>query len=131
MGTGELSANQNGQEPQNGDWFCPGCSDLQFRRNTQCRKCGTPNPGTGTISSGKSGGRAGGKASGGGDTLSLIGHGVGEAQAQTTNNSEQMAFMMQMMAQMMPQMMGGSQIMGGSGAGGQDSQMIPQMPQLM
>merc|ERR1719247_1712724 len=27
-----------------GDWFCPSCNDLQFAKNTQCRKCGTPNP---------------------------------------------------------------------------------------
>merc|ERR1719331_3166755 len=23
-----------------GDWYCLGCGDLQFSRNTQCRKCG-------------------------------------------------------------------------------------------
>lgn len=27
-----------------GDWYCPGCADLQFARNAKCRKCGTPNP---------------------------------------------------------------------------------------
>lgn len=27
-----------------GDWICPNCSDLQFARNTECRKCGTPKP---------------------------------------------------------------------------------------
>merc|ERR1712151_1129352 len=27
-----------------GDWFCPKCADLQFRRNDKCRKCGEPNP---------------------------------------------------------------------------------------
>merc|ERR1712185_7026 len=27
-----------------GDWICPGCLDLQFARNAQCRKCNTPNP---------------------------------------------------------------------------------------
>jgi len=26
------------------DWTCPGCWDIQFARNTQCRQCGTPNP---------------------------------------------------------------------------------------
>merc|ERR1712048_298695 len=36
-------------EPQNGDWYCPNCNDLQFRRNQMCRKCGTPHPGTGTV----------------------------------------------------------------------------------
>ncbi|CAK0832312.1 unnamed protein product, partial [Prorocentrum cordatum] len=35
----------------------PGCGDLQFARNTQCRKCGTPNP---------VGGGGGGAAFGGG-----------------------------------------------------------------
>lgn len=30
-----------------GDWYCPGCNDLQFARNKQCRKCGTPNPSLG------------------------------------------------------------------------------------
>jgi len=29
---------------ENGDWLCPACGDEQFKRNTQCRKCGTPNP---------------------------------------------------------------------------------------
>ena len=27
-----------------GDWICPTCEDLQFRRNTTCRICGTMNP---------------------------------------------------------------------------------------
>merc|ERR1719183_1403455 len=27
-----------------GDWYCPACGDLQFARNSTCRKCGTPNP---------------------------------------------------------------------------------------
>ena len=27
-----------------GDWICPGCNDLQFRRNQACRICATPNP---------------------------------------------------------------------------------------
>jgi len=31
-------------QPQPGDWFCPGCSDHQFAKNTVCRRCGTPNP---------------------------------------------------------------------------------------
>jgi len=36
-----------GKAGKAGDWNCPGCSDLQFARNTECRKCGTPNPGGG------------------------------------------------------------------------------------
>lgn len=27
-----------------GDWNCPACGDLQFARNTQCRRCGTLKP---------------------------------------------------------------------------------------
>jgi len=27
-----------------GDWYCPNCGDLQFAKNLQCRKCGTPTP---------------------------------------------------------------------------------------
>mmetsp|Transcript_71999 Transcript_71999/g.169464 ORF Transcript_71999/g.169464 Transcript_71999/m.169464 type:complete len:313 (+) Transcript_71999:74-1012(+) len=26
------------------DWTCPNCSDFQFARNDNCRKCGTPRP---------------------------------------------------------------------------------------
>merc|ERR1719424_2163327 len=29
---------QQGAMP--GDWLCPSCGDLQFARNTACRKCG-------------------------------------------------------------------------------------------
>jgi len=38
-----------------GDWNCPSCGDLQFERNSTCRMCGTPKPGS-----------AGQKAAGGG-----------------------------------------------------------------
>lgn len=34
----------NKQRDQQADWTCPACGDLQFARNAQCRKCGTPNP---------------------------------------------------------------------------------------
>eukprot|EP00403_Amphidinium_massartii_P012836 CAMPEP_0178425040 /NCGR_PEP_ID=MMETSP0689_2-20121128/28519_1 /TAXON_ID=160604 /ORGANISM="Amphidinium massartii, Strain CS-259" /LENGTH=457 /DNA_ID=CAMNT_0020046693 /DNA_START=92 /DNA_END=1466 /DNA_ORIENTATION=+ len=27
-----------------GDWHCESCGDLQFARNTECRRCGAPNP---------------------------------------------------------------------------------------
>jgi len=30
-----------------GDWNCPGCSDMQFARNAECRRCGQPKPGEG------------------------------------------------------------------------------------
>lgn len=33
-------------QPREGDWYCPTCKDLQFERNTICRRCGTPNPKT-------------------------------------------------------------------------------------
>merc|ERR1719223_769895 len=39
-----IAAGHGGQEMKPGDWFCPGCNDLQFAKNKKCRKCGTPNP---------------------------------------------------------------------------------------
>merc|ERR1712070_7389 len=27
-----------------GDWYCPSCDDLQFRKNIACRRCGAPKP---------------------------------------------------------------------------------------
>jgi len=39
-----LAAGHGGVLEKPGDWYCPGCSDLQFARNTKCRKCGTENP---------------------------------------------------------------------------------------
>jgi len=39
-----------------GDWWCPTCGDLQFAKNTQCRKCATPNP---LITEGSSSGACG------------------------------------------------------------------------
>jgi len=35
-------------EMKPGDWVCPGCGDHQFCRNSECRKCGTPNPNPGS-----------------------------------------------------------------------------------
>jgi len=32
------------KNPKPGDWFCPGCGDLQFARNIECRQCSTPKP---------------------------------------------------------------------------------------
>ncbi|AYV83638.1 MAG: putative RNA-binding protein C17H9.04c [Hyperionvirus sp.] len=29
-------------EPRPGDWICKSCHDIQFARNTVCRKCDTP-----------------------------------------------------------------------------------------
>lgn len=34
----------NTQNMKPGDWFCSGCGDLNFAKNMQCRKCGTPHP---------------------------------------------------------------------------------------
>lgn len=31
-------------EAKDGDWYCPNCNDLQFKRNIVCRRCGTRNP---------------------------------------------------------------------------------------
>jgi len=50
-----------------GDWMCPGCNDLQFARNTECRKCGTANPGSG--GGGGGGGVPGGKGMKAGDWM--------------------------------------------------------------
>lgn len=33
-----------GHQSLPGDWNCPNCNDLQFSRNSLCRKCGTPRP---------------------------------------------------------------------------------------
>lgn len=32
------------KKPKPGDWYCPGCGDLQFAKNTECRRCSTPKP---------------------------------------------------------------------------------------
>jgi ribosomal protein L40E len=32
---------------QPGDWNCEKCNDMQFARNTHCRKCGNSRPGSG------------------------------------------------------------------------------------
>merc|ERR1712107_816813 len=33
-----------GKMSKPGDWNCPACGDLQFARNSECRKCGEPAP---------------------------------------------------------------------------------------
>lgn len=33
-----------------GDWICPGCMDIQFAKNTACRKCSTARPEASTLS---------------------------------------------------------------------------------
>merc|ERR1712176_337510 len=37
------------EQPQVGDWYCPNCKDLQFKRNLMCRRCGAPHPGHGNT----------------------------------------------------------------------------------
>lgn len=38
-----------GIEGRPGDWNCPGCNDLQFGRNSSCRRCGTARPAPGSL----------------------------------------------------------------------------------
>lgn len=42
------------------DWTCPACGDLQFARNTACRKCGTPKPAASAGQNHSAAGRGGG-----------------------------------------------------------------------
>merc|ERR1712124_213667 len=50
MGVNTLPAKRNSRrdpeqasdENKSGNWSCPKCSDWQFARNIECRKCGTP-----------------------------------------------------------------------------------------
>jgi len=44
--SGEMQSGRstNHQEPKEGDWYCPNCNDLQFKRNNICRNCQTPKP---------------------------------------------------------------------------------------
>lgn len=39
-----MGGGMKGMGKKAGDWFCPACNDLQFAKNTECRKCQTPNP---------------------------------------------------------------------------------------
>merc|ERR1719436_1088404 len=45
-----------------GDWICPNCGDLVFARRTECKMCGTPNPGGPGMALGGGGGAGGGGA---------------------------------------------------------------------
>jgi len=49
-------------EVRPGDWYCPGCEDLNFASRKVCRKCGTGNP---SFSGPKGGGGRGGRGRGG------------------------------------------------------------------
>merc|ERR1712217_557300 len=57
MEAGKASGNDGATEKP-GDWYCPSCGDLQFARNSECRKCGTPNPDPDAKGAGK---KTGGK----------------------------------------------------------------------
>merc|ERR1711939_115760 len=46
-GKGSSEKGNNSLAVESGDWLCPSCGDHQFKRNTVCRKCGTPNPSQG------------------------------------------------------------------------------------
>lgn len=41
---GTLTVTEFAAQRLPGDWYCPSCNDLQFQKNTHCRKCQTPNP---------------------------------------------------------------------------------------
>merc|ERR1712083_926557 len=41
---GDLGPPKEEPEVKEGDWYCPKCNDLQFRRNVVCRSCGCKNP---------------------------------------------------------------------------------------
>merc|ERR1712176_263349 len=42
IASGDISGCAGDAKP--GDWCCPGCFDIQFARNNECRKCRTPKP---------------------------------------------------------------------------------------
>merc|ERR1711885_95106 len=45
-GGGRREGGGRNQRAMPGDWMCPvpNCQDLQFARNTHCRRCGAPRP---------------------------------------------------------------------------------------
>mmetsp|Transcript_109354 Transcript_109354/g.314944 ORF Transcript_109354/g.314944 Transcript_109354/m.314944 type:complete len:353 (-) Transcript_109354:89-1147(-) len=66
-GFGGVAAGGMGGGARLGDWNCPSCSDLQFARNSSCRRCGTPKPMGGGCGGGMMGGSGMGGCCGGGD----------------------------------------------------------------
>jgi len=44
MGGKDKGGKGKSKRPKPGDWYCPGCGDLQFSRNFECRRCSTPKP---------------------------------------------------------------------------------------
>lgn len=72
-----------------GDWTCPGCGDHQFARNSECRKCGTPNPGGGGASFGGGGAGAAWQdpaAAAGEPTMPCCIHGIERGVMSLTND---------------------------------------------
>lgn len=67
------AATGNNQTQKPGDWICPSCGDLQFARNTQCRRCGAPAPAPGPVTGGYDPGYSMGGCMGGG----MGGYGMG------------------------------------------------------
>jgi len=58
-------ATASSQMVRAGDWYCPACNDLQFARNTHCRRCGQPNPSGGGQATAGAGGYGGSFGAGG------------------------------------------------------------------
>jgi len=58
------TAGKAGGKGKDNDWYCSGCGDLQFGRNTHCRQCGMP-------------GMGGGKGGGKGDMAGMAGDAMG------------------------------------------------------
>jgi len=52
---GDFSSHPPGVQASPGDWNCPSCGDLQFRRNLVCRQCGASPPAD--VGGGGGGGR--------------------------------------------------------------------------
>jgi len=59
QGCGAGCATASSPMARAGDWYCPACNDLQFARNTHCRRCGQPNPGGGQQAATGAGGYGG------------------------------------------------------------------------
>eukprot|EP00973_Karenia_brevis_P059156 8236346-Karenia_brevis.AAC.1 len=44
-----LQSRQAARDVRDGDWYCPGCGDFQFGRNSTCRLCAHPKPEKGAL----------------------------------------------------------------------------------
>ena len=79
-----------------GDWMCPrpGCNDVQFARNQNCRRCGEPKPANvgnagGNFGGGGGGGGGSGGEGGGGSGGCSGGRGGGSGSAQKSHVKSQ------------------------------------------